>query len=65
VPIASNYATLPDPNPVSIDLPLPVQPVKTQAAPPVDVLAELRKIRKAVADIGISVERFERISRRA
>lgn len=66
VPSVTSYATLPDPNPVSIDLPLPVVPVlKLAEAAPVDVLAELRKIRKAVENIRTTVDRFERISRRA
>lgn len=45
----------------------PPAPLPEQASQPapVDVLAELRKIRKAVADIATSIERFERISRRA
>lgn len=44
--------------------PPPAPPEARQPAT-VDILAELRKIRKAVADIAVSVESFERISRRA
>lgn len=48
----------------AVATPPPAPPEERQPAP-VDVLAELRKIRKAVADITLTVERFERISRRA
>lgn len=63
--VDASYLALPDPRPVDASYSLPIQSVVTAAAPVIDVLAELRKIRKAVADIGASVERFERISRRA
>lgn len=50
----------------AVATPPPAAPVPDERpAAPVDVLAELRKIRKAVADITVTVERFERICLRA
>jgi hypothetical protein len=66
VPSGSPYMTIPDPNPVSITHTLVIVPViKPTVTATVDVLSELRKIRKAVAAIGETVDRFERICRRA
>lgn len=62
---ASPYLVMPDPRPVDVSYTVPVIPAVQQPAITVDVLAELRRIRKAVANIGVTVERFERICRRA